>query len=605
MKEKETDILRGAMLTTFRRRSRLITALFVVVLAIGIALMGYFSITKNYELLLGIEIENVQADIKNVANILDEELTLLENISLQYTGYYEEGLRDLEGIGNDMGMLFDGPCGVALLHENRIKQKYAVNIQDNVFSTHMESILQHINESTDAPGKQVYFFSESYGSKLDWLEFVRSVPLKNGEQLIFVYKIENDHTWTNFASETFEEYSDRFYIYDIDTSDIVPKQILMVDLSQVRQQLSLGNDQGILIFDEDNDHRMVAFQQSAKYPYYVFNSIPYLSMQEYIDLVESRQILLSVICILAIMAIVLLFKVIMLNPVVEIESAINRIVLGEGENPLKLSSKNLFYPVSRTINAMLQMIKQMTNREYRERLLKKQAELSMLQSQINPHFLHNTFESIRALANKVGAKDVSNMTLALANFFRYSQDQKANLVPLREELKNIENYLIIQNYRFKNRFKYTKDFDENSELMDCLLNKMTLQPIVENAVFHGLEPQIGSGEIIIRIMATAKRLLISVRDNGIGISMQKLEELNQKLLFQAENMDEYAESEPEALSKGGIALINVDQRIKLSFGKEYGLVVYSKEGFGTNVEITLPLVTTSERTGKVILPQEE
>lgn len=586
---KKENGTRVAILATFKRRSTLITLMFVVILALSIFLMNYFIIVNNYELLTDVEMENARMDIKNVASVLDAELNMVERIIMQQVRNYTGGALDVQAIGGNLKELFDAPCGVALLKDGDILQRYAVNIDDTAFGQHLSNVLSYIRGLGYIPDKQVYFFAESFGSKLAWLDFVRVIELSGGEQLVFIYKIDNGYSWKKLASESFAEYSDQFYIFDVDTGIIVPKQILMVDLGRVRQELSLGDDRGILLFERDDEYRMVAFQKSAQYPYYVFNSVPYLSLREYTGAIKGQN-LLSLICAFAILAIGFLFKRIMLNPVVEIENAINHIVTGKTADQLKISSGSLFYAVSRTINAMLQMIKQMTDREYKERLLKKQAELTMLQSQINPHFLHNTFESIRALAMKVGATDVSNMTLALANYFRYSTDQKANLVPLKAELKNIENYLAIQNYRFKNRFKYIREFDDSSELMNHLINKMTLQPIVENAVYHGLEPKVGQGEITIRIMATEKRLLINVQDNGIGIPAQKLEELNEKL-YHADD----ALSEPGADDelKSGIALLNVNQRIKLSFGEEYGLVLYSKERFGTTVEITIPLVVTA------------
>ena len=120
-------------------------------------------------------------------------------------------------------------------------------------------------------------------------------------------------------------------------------------------------------------------------------------------------------------------------------------------------------------------------------MLVKQAELNALQNQINPHFLYNTLECIRGKAMVQGAEQIANMTEALSAFFRYSISIQENLVTLEQELQNTKNYFLIQKYRFGNRFHLRIFLVEESEAGEYLMPKMTLQPIVENAIFHGLE----------------------------------------------------------------------------------------------------------------------
>lgn len=222
-------------------------------------------------------------------------------------------------------------------------------------------------------------------------------------------------------------------------------------------------------------------------------------------------------------------------------------------------------------------------------LNKRQAQYLALQNQINPHFLYNTLESIRSEALIAGLDTVADMTEALSVFFRYTISKVENLVSVEEELQNCETYFRIQQYRFGSRLELsiTCDPEEREELYRCRLPKLTLQPILENSIIHGTETKIGVGHLSIHLERTQKRLLIRVSDDGVGMDEATLAKLNEKL-----GRSMLAFSAKHQQSKGGVALVNVDNRIQLLFGEEYGLHIYSAAGVGTDVEIVLPLITS-------------
>ncbi|MCL2153970.1 MAG: histidine kinase [Oscillospiraceae bacterium] len=223
---------------------------------------------------------------------------------------------------------------------------------------------------------------------------------------------------------------------------------------------------------------------------------------------------------------------------------------------------------------------------------KRQAQYLALQNQINPHFLYNTLEGIRSDALAAGLSSVAKMSEALGTFFRYTISNVERLVSLEEELLNVENYFIIQKYRFGDRISLNVNFDsddDRSALLKCKLPKLTLQPIIENAIVHGIEGKIGSGEVVVKVLATGERVIITVSDNGVGIEGAVLKSLNQKL-----NSSIYDYIDAESDGQSGIALVNVNNRIRLLFGEAYGLIAYSTVGVGTDVEITLPHISESE-----------
>lgn len=217
---------------------------------------------------------------------------------------------------------------------------------------------------------------------------------------------------------------------------------------------------------------------------------------------------------------------------------------------------------------------------------KKHAEYLALQNQINPHFLYNTLEGIRSEALIEGVESIAAMTEALETFFRYTISNVDKLTTLEEEIANVENYCTIQRFRFgeKINFQVENLVDQELDILRAKIPKLTLQPIVENAVFHGLEPKLGEGLVTLTLQATPERLLITVSDNGVGMEDDHVLLLNDKLRGASLN---YVR---ENKQKGGIALLNVNNRIKLLFGDEYGVYLYSKVGVGTDVDLTLPLL---------------
>ncbi len=222
---------------------------------------------------------------------------------------------------------------------------------------------------------------------------------------------------------------------------------------------------------------------------------------------------------------------------------------------------------------------------------KKHAEYLALQNQINPHFLYNTLEGIRSEAIIEGVESIANMTEALETFFRYTISDMDKLATLEEEISNVENYCTIQRFRFgeKINFKIECPEDQDREVFQAKIPKLTLQPIVENAVFHGIEPKMGEGIVTLKVLATPRRLLITISDNGVGMEEEHVHLLNDKLKGASLT---YIKKDKKT---GGIALLNVNNRIKLLFGDEYGIYLYSKAGAGTDVEITLPLILEEKR----------
>lgn len=247
------------------------------------------------------------------------------------------------------------------------------------------------------------------------------------------------------------------------------------------------------------------------------------------------------------------------------------------------SIAELFRSRSHFENSFFDLIikfQQQRENEYSLETLKKQAELNALQSQINPHFLYNTLDSIRGQLVAENLVDAAGIIESLSRLFRYSINPKVVYNTVEQELDNVDNYMRIIRYRFGERFVLQKKISAQSEaILNCEIPKLTLQPIVENAIQHGLEAKPDNGIITIRAFLSQNVLHISVEDNGVGVKASVLDDLNEKFRRGAA---------VQAKSGSGIALVNVNERVRLLYGEKYGLYVNSMEGMGTEVHILLP-----------------
>lgn len=225
------------------------------------------------------------------------------------------------------------------------------------------------------------------------------------------------------------------------------------------------------------------------------------------------------------------------------------------------------------------------NRELTANLLRQKAEFAGLQSQINPHFLYNTLDSIRGFALMKKVPEIAQMTEALSRLFRSNMKKSGMMVSLREEITSVEDYLFIQKFRFQDRFVFEMQIlDDAEEVLQCKIPSFIIQPVIENAIYHGLETMFSNGRIQLIIYHTQTRLIMRVNDNGCGIHEDKLNQLISEL--QSPDLSQSISDDAHM----GIGLVNINQRIKIQYGDEYGLFVASTPDVGTQVEITLPYV---------------
>jgi two-component system sensor histidine kinase YesM len=235
--------------------------------------------------------------------------------------------------------------------------------------------------------------------------------------------------------------------------------------------------------------------------------------------------------------------------------------------------------LGKSFNAMIEEVQKLLDLVYKEQQSKREAELKILQEQIKPHFLYNTLDTIQWMAQEHDAQDIVKVVGALTSLFRIGLSRGKEMIRLSDELEHVRSYLIIQQARYEDKFDFSLRSDD--DVMSLMVLKLLLQPLVENAIYHGVKERRGRGSILVEARRQDGMLLMRVSDDGAGMTPVKLEEVRALL----------SASRPAAEGLAGYGIHNVHERIQLSFGSRYGLSFESAPDHGTTVEILHPLVT--------------
>ena len=268
------------------------------------------------------------------------------------------------------------------------------------------------------------------------------------------------------------------------------------------------------------------------------------------------------------------------NPIKSLDGSVREIESGNLDVEIVPSGSYEVEHLGKSIKNMLGRIKVLMSDLVEEHNAKRKSEFDTLQSQINPHFLYNTLDIIVWMIENENSDKAVSIVTALAKFFRISLSKGKNIITVKDEVEHVRNYLMIQNMRFKNRFEYSIDVDE--EVLSYSSLKLMLQPLVENAIYHGMEFMDGDGEIDVKVFKEDDSLYFTITDNGLGMSEDMVEALLSK---------DFVPSKKGS----GIGVKNVNERIKLYFGNEYGLKVESEPDEGTKITIHLPAIVYGEK----------
>lgn len=402
--------------------------------------------------------------------------------------------------------------------------------------------------------------------------------------IIIDFDYNNFNSVINPGSESAMEQSE-LYVLDKNNSIMYCKNgELLTKKFDIADKFSSALSGSTIVNFKDDEYFMV-YYTSPYSSWKVVSLIPFNVFANDINFVKSSVILLTIICLFIAFVFSSQITLLLLKPIKKLIAAMSRFEKGDFSTRLQIRNHDETKLMADSFNSMASSIENLVNKVYLSQLRQKEAELTSLQSQINPHFLYNTLESIRGVAIVSGIDSIAEMSKSLSMLFRYNINNK-KLLPISEEIKNIENYIIIQNFRYEDKFDMVYDIPQ--ELHNYKILKLTLQPLVENSIKHGLEMKLGKGKIEIRMRRVENTILMHVYDDGIGMSGDEVVKMNEKL-----SEESSYEQESYSGSSTGIGVQNVNTRIRLYFGEQYGLK-YVKTDIGTLVEVTLPITEGKE-----------
>lgn len=306
---------------------------------------------------------------------------------------------------------------------------------------------------------------------------------------------------------------------------------------------------------------------------------------------------ITALCLLSALLFNLLFVNRNIRFILHVVQLMKRVEIGDLAIRAKAASKDETSVLARGFNSLVERISRLLEEVKREQERKNKAELMLLQAQIKPHFLFNTLESINALAVQNEGRKVSKMVRQLSTILRISF-QPAEQIPLYLEIDHLRNYLEIQSYRFEKLFEYELDIPDS--LRDCLILKLTLQPLVENSIQHGFDGIPYTGKLRVWAEDGGDHAVLWVEDNGLGIDRTIVARYYYKSGISAamENLHAAVAAAASAASGGrariGLGLPNVADRIKIRYGSRYGLWLCSEPGHGTRIRIVVPKQTAEQ-----------
>jgi two-component system, sensor histidine kinase YesM len=444
-------------------------------------------------------------------------------------------------------------------------------------------------------GHASWMYKRDSVTNKEYLSLVRSVWRTTDRSFIGVLSINMNPFYVNKMLnnqmfDTFIVYSNRIIYNTIEINDAVNTKKI-ISMTKIPDSIEANK---IVINGSKSEAVVKQFR-----PYHstadVFNiiyMIPIGRLTKTTYHITKLVIFILALCLILSSIMIYLFSLYFGKRVQKVRTGILRVVSNNFEIQKSIGGKDEFSEIYDALYEMSLNIKKLIKEVYirdleREQFLARQNDMrfKMLAAQINPHFLFNTLEHIRMKALAAEDKDVAYMLKLLAKILRYNLSVKGDCVPLISEIETVSNYLEIQHKRFANRISY--DIMLLCDVRKIQILPLLIQPIVENSFTHGLESKTDGGFIYIEIKEEKENnknlLFITVRDNGCGIPVKKVKEINSQL-----------EKETVENSSSSIGMINVNQRIKIYYGTEYGIKIESTEDKGTSVYLKLPLIETNE-----------
>ncbi len=467
-----------------------------------------------------------------------------------------------------------------------------------------------------ASSKGHYLSNDSYRiqkQELSEEEWYQDAVRAKGKPVVISSSIgRNLRDWRNYSSDSYVSVAQA--IYGKESRELIGVVLIDLDKHSIQElvgDITLGQTGFVFIMDSKGnilytpENKIVYrinpawFQEAGRGSFkcriqegkyrIIYNQSEYTKLTtvglydmgktiEGVSRVQRVSVLLAVLCCGAALVWSTFFSKTITTPISKLSRLMKRAQTGDLTGRFDNHYQGEIGQLGNAFNAMVDKIDELLRLVYEEQKQKREAEMKILREQMKPHFLYNTLDSIQWMAKKYQARDIAETVRALSNFFRISLSSGKEYITLREEMTLVRSYLEVQKFRYEDLFEYEPVYEE--ELLDCMVPRLILQPLVENALYHGIkESERERGNI--RICALREEgdiLLISVTDDGAGMSREECAKMNKILRM---------EERPEEIRAFGV--LNVHDRIRFSYGEDYGLFYQPGPEGGTIAEIRLPL----------------
>ena len=357
------------------------------------------------------------------------------------------------------------------------------------------------------------------------------------------------------------------------------RSLIDTEIDRGRYQQIFQNQSGSYIEVIDKISYFVVFTTSEKTDWKLVQLIPVNQLFAEAKSIKIKTLLVGMICTFFALLISVGASYSVSGPLKKLRREMVKVEKGDMNVHMEISSEDEIAELSNSFNHMIQELRASIQKIYEDENIKKQIELNMLQQQINPHFLFNTLDSINWMARMQNVPNISLTITSLVKLLQASTYTDRDFVTIEEELENIKNYIAIQKFRYGSQFEVIYEIEETIAKKYTL--KLILQPLVENAIYHGLEDKVEGGIIVIGGSMIDNVIYLSVQDNGRGINQEKINQI-------------LAKDMKESSRYSSIGISNTAKRIKLYYGEKYGLELIKLEEGGTKAVITIP-VRSEER----------
>ncbi|MDF2647890.1 MAG: sensor histidine kinase [Paenibacillus sp.] len=579
------DTLYNVMLDTMRVKSiqftitmSFILITVIVMLIVSLVLYNKFSRTAEESAFLNTQqvIEQVQFNleyyIKGMADtfeVVDAKIAKSRGIptdklleQLETIASTREDIVSIHLFTADGGLVTGIPTTEMRKNTRLLEQSWFKSALDN--PNHLTFSLPHIQNLFNDPYKWVVSMSKGVSIEQNgkWVDAVLLVDIN--------FKTLDDVFRTVSLGK-------KGYVYIIDDSagNIVyhpQQQLIYIGLKYENVEQALKFSYGKYMDISDGESRLNVVRTVSNIGWKIIG-VSYMD-----EMVTTRKeistfmIWLLVIVLVFILLISSFMSARISQPIKRLKKSMEMVEKGHFDTYIHVRGADEVEQLSRRFNLMVSRVRELMDQSIHEQETKRKNELEVLQSQINPHFLYNTLNSVVRMVGNGKNEDVVKTITSLSKFFRISLSKGKNIITIGEEIEHIRNYLIIQKMRYKDKFDYKIQVDD--EVLPYKTLKLILQPFVENALYHGIEYMVDEGLIHILVGKDNEKILFEIRDNGVGMSEETLKNI---LTGQVKS------------EKGsGVGLRNVHERIQLYFGSEYGVKVESELEEGTTVKIWIP-----------------